>query len=73
MLTTEFDRVYTQKLITLCDLENNGMTIMEVIGIIQKRLRLILRRHSSTGFIVGVQIFSGVEESWCPINCIYNN
>ena len=55
MLTTESDRVYTQKLITLCDLENNGMSRMEVIGIIQKRLSLILRRHSSTGIIVGGQ------------------
>ena len=73
MLTTESDRVYTQKLITLCNLENNGMTIMEVIVIIQKRLRLILRRNSSTGFIVGGQNISGVEESWCPIHCIYNN
>ena len=58
MLTTELDCVYTQKLITLCNLENNGMTIMEVIGIIQKRIRLILRRHSNTGIILrGQQSF----------------
>ena len=35
-LTTELDRVYIQQLITLCDLKNNGMSRMEVIGIIQK-------------------------------------
>ena len=52
MLTTELERVYTQKMITLCDLENNGISRIEVIGIIQKRPRLILRRYSSTGITV---------------------
>ena len=35
-LTTDFDHVYIQQLITLRDLRNNGMSRMEVIGIIQK-------------------------------------
>ena len=36
MLTTELDCVYTQKLITLFNLENNRMSRIEVIGIIKK-------------------------------------
>ena len=36
MITTDLYRVYIQKLITLCDLKNNGMSRMEVIGIIKK-------------------------------------
>ena len=36
MLTTELDRVYIQKIITLCNFKNNEMSRMEVVGIIQK-------------------------------------
>ena len=36
MLTAELDRVYIQKLITVKDLNNNGMSRMEFIGVIQK-------------------------------------
>ena len=35
MLTTEEDRRYIQQLITMRDLRNNGMTRMEVLGVIQ--------------------------------------
>ena len=34
-LTTELGRVYIQQLITLGDLKNNGISRMEVIGVIQ--------------------------------------
>ena len=35
MMTSDLDREYTQELITLRDLNNNGMSRGEVIGIIQ--------------------------------------
>ena len=43
-LTAELDRIYIQQLITLCNLKNNGMSIMEFIGVIQKMTKAYFKK-----------------------------
>ena len=51
IMTSELDREYIQELITLQDLNNNGMSRGEVIGIIQIITGASLKNMNSTGTI----------------------
>ena len=61
MLTNELDHVYIQQLITLRDLENNRVSRMEIIGVIQKMAKASFEKSEQHWYYCRRDFFARVE------------